>query len=158
MSSLNKAMIIGRLGAAPDVRYTQSDTAVANMSVATSEKYKNKQGEQVEETEWHRVVVWDKTAENCEKYLGKGSQVYVEGTIKTRKWEDKAGETRYTTEIVGRKVQFLDSKSDGKGGVPHPADQGNQGKKAEPQGQKPMDSNVDLNQSNFDDLDDDLPF
>lgn len=152
MSGINKAIIVGRLGAAPDVRYTQSNVAVANMSIATSRKFKNNNGEQTEETEWHRVVVWDKQAENCEKYLSKGSQVYVEGRLQTRSWEDKDGIERYTTEIVAYTVQFLDSKKDSGGGVPHPADD-NGGAKPD----KKVDSNVDLNED-FDDIDDDLPF
>ncbi|HLR31351.1 MAG TPA: single-stranded DNA-binding protein, partial [Fodinibius sp.] len=94
MSSLNKAMIIGRLGRDPEVRYTQSNTAVATLSIATSERYKDKQGELQENTEWHRVVAWDRLAEICQQYLSKGDQVYIEGPIQTRQWEDKEGQTR----------------------------------------------------------------
>src|SRR5699024_10047296 len=146
MSSLNKAMIIGRLGQDPDVRYTQSNTAVANMSIATSERYKDKQGEWKERTEWHRVVAWGRTAEICQEYLKKGSQVYIEGPIQTNKWEDKDRNTRYTTEIKALTMTMLDSK--GSGG-------GNQ--QQSPSSSQPVSSNVDLNE-NFDDIDDDLPF
>ena len=147
MSSLNKAMIIGRLGQDPDVRYTQSNTAVANMSIATSERYKDNMGEWKENTEWHRVVAWGRTAEICQEYLKKGSQVYIEGPIQTRKWEDKDGQTRYTTEIKALKMTMLDSKGSNGGEVPS----------QKPDDSKPVSSNVDLNKD-FDDIDDDLPF
>lgn len=147
MSSLNKAMIIGRLGQDPEVRYTQSNTAVANMSIATSERYKDSQGEWKENTEWHRVVAWGRLAEICQEYLKKGSQVYVEGPIQTRQWEDKEGQTRYTTEIKALTLTMLDSKgSGGSGDVPK-----------QPKGSQPVSSSVDLNED-LDDIDDDLPF
>lgn len=148
MSSLNKAMLIGRLGQDPDIRYTQNNTAVANLSLATSQRYKDKQGEWKETTEWHRVVAWDKLAEIAEEYLGKGSQIYVEGPIQTRKWEDKQGNDRYTTEIKALTITMLDSKGDSSGGSNNGSGGG---------GSKNLSSNVDLNE-NFDDLDDDLPF
>ena len=148
MSSLNKAMIIGRLGRDPEVRYTQSNTAVATLSIATSERYKDKQGELQENTEWHRVVAWDRLAEICQQYLSKGDQVYIEGPIQTRQWEDKEGQTRYTTEIKAREMTMLGGKNSGGGG-------GNGPSKA--QESKPASSSVDLN-DNFDDMDDDLPF
>lgn len=148
MSSLNKAMIIGRLGQDPDVRYTQSNTAVANMSIATSERYKDKSGEWKETTEWHRVVAWGRTAEICQEYLKKGSQVYVEGPIQTRQWEDKEGQTRYTTEIKALTLTMLDSKKDNAAPAP-----------SQPQGKasEPVSSSTDLDEK-FDDFDDDLPF
>jgi single-strand DNA-binding protein len=113
MGSLNKAMIIGRLGADPEVRYTQSNTAVATMNIATTEKYRDSNGEMQESTEWHRVVAWNKLAEICQKYVKKGSQIYVEGPIQTRQWEDKEGQKRYTTEIKVLTLQLLDSRQDG---------------------------------------------
>jgi single-strand DNA-binding protein len=152
MSTLNKAMIIGRLGQEPDVRYTQSNTAVANLSIATSERYKDKGGEWKEQTEWHRVVAWGRLAEICQEYLKKGSQVYIEGPIQTKEWEDKEGQTRYTTEIKALTMTMLDSKGEGGGGgqqPPHSADQS--------PGSQPVSSEVDLNED-FDDIDDDLPF
>jgi single-strand DNA-binding protein len=113
MGSLNKAMIIGRLGADPEVRYTQSNTAVANMSVATSEKYKDRNGEMQESTEWHRVVAWGRLAEICQQYLTRGSLVYFEGPIQTRSWEDKDGNKQYSTEIKAMVMQMLDSRGEG---------------------------------------------
>lgn len=146
-------MIIGRLGDDPEVRYTQSNTAVANMSVATSEKYKDKNGDWQENTEWHRVVLWGRTAEVAQEYLKKGDLVYIEGPIQTRKWEDKNGVERYSTEIKGLSMTMLGGKNDSGGGSgrpPHPADQGGGGS-------KPANSSVDLNED-LDDIDDDLPF
>ena len=118
MSSLNKAMIIGRLGADPEVRITQNNTTVANMSVATTERYKDKSGERQESTEWHRVVVWGKLAEICQKYLTKGSMVYFEGKIQTRQWENKEGQKQYTTEINAQEMRMLDSRGEGNQGQP----------------------------------------
>ncbi|MDX1585769.1 MAG: single-stranded DNA-binding protein [Balneolaceae bacterium] len=148
MSSLNKAMIIGRLGQDPDVRYTQSNTAVANLSIATSERFKDSSGEWQERTEWHRVVAWGRLAEICQEYLKKGSQVYIEGPIQTRQWEDKDGQTRYTTEIKALTMTMLDSKGSGGEGRPAPE---------KPADKQPVGSNVDLSED-FDDIDDDLPF
>ena len=104
--ALNKAMIIGNLGDDPELRYTQSGTPVANMSIATNRRWTNDAGERQEKTEWHRVVVFGRQAETCEEYLSKGRQVFVEGRIQTRKWEDRDGNSRYTTEIVAQNVQF----------------------------------------------------
>ncbi len=112
MGSLNKAMIIGRLGTDPEVRYTQNNTAVANLSVATSDRYKDSNGEWKETTEWHRVVAWGRLAEICQQYLKKGSQVYFEGPIQTRSWEDKDGQKQYSTEIKALGMQMLDSRLD----------------------------------------------
>lgn len=103
---MNKVIIVGNLGQDPELRYTQSGTAVANINVATNERRKTGD-EWKEHTEWHRVVVWGKTAENCEKYLAKGSKIAVEGRIQTNEWEDKEGATRRTTEIVANNVEFL---------------------------------------------------
>lgn len=101
MSSLNKAMLIGRLGRDPEIRHTQDGKAIANFTLATSEQWKNKDGEKQERTEWHTIVVFNEgLAKLAEKYLAKGSQVYVEGMIRTRKWTDKDGNDRYSTEIV----------------------------------------------------------
>jgi single-strand DNA-binding protein len=118
MSSLNKACIIGNLGKDPEVRTTQGGTKVANISVATSERWRDKNsGEQKERTEWHRVTLWGKLAEIAEKYLHKGSKVYLEGKIQTRKWQDQSGADRYSTEIIlqgfDAKLVMLDGKQDG---------------------------------------------
>jgi single-strand DNA-binding protein len=105
--SVNKAILVGRLGQNPEVRYTPSGAAVGNFSVATNEAWTDKQGQKQERTEWHRVVVWGKLAELCSQYLTKGRQVYVEGRLQTRQWQDKDGQTKYTTEIQAQTVQFL---------------------------------------------------
>lgn len=114
MSDLNKAMIIGRLGSDPEVRYMPSGAAVANIRVATGEKWKDKQtGEPKEKTEWHRVSAFGRLAEIIGEHLTKGSQVYIEGRLQTRKWQDKDGSDRYSTEIVADRMQMLGGKGNG---------------------------------------------
>ena len=114
MASLNKVMILGHLGADPEVRYTQSNQPIANLRIATTESWNDRQsGERKEQTEWHRVVVFGRQAENCSKYLAKGRQVLVEGSIQTREWQDRDGNRRWTTEIKARNVQFLGGRGDG---------------------------------------------
>ena len=120
---MNKVIIIGRLGRDPELKYTPSGQPVCNISVASDESYKDKDGKKVELTEWHRVQLWRHQAEFAGKYLSKGRLVLVEGKLQTRKWEDKDGVTRYITEIIARSIQALDSKRDGGGGVPDPSDQ-----------------------------------
>ncbi|MBI4042039.1 MAG: single-stranded DNA-binding protein [Deltaproteobacteria bacterium] len=116
MASVNKVIIVGNLGADPEVRYTNTGSAVANFNVATTENWTDKTtGQRQEKTEWHRVVAWGKLAQVCGEYLRKGRQVYVEGRLQTRSWEDKEGAKRYTTEVVANTVQFLGSAPD-KGG------------------------------------------
>lgn len=110
--SLNKTMIIGNLGADPEVRTTPGGTRVATLSVATSRSWTGKTGDQQERTEWHRVVAWDRLAEICERYLKKGDRVYVEGRIEYRQWEGKDGQTRYTTEIRAREMIMLGGRGD----------------------------------------------
>lgn len=146
MSSLNKAMLIGRLGQDPEVRYTQSNTAVANFSLATNERFKDRNGEFQERTEWHRIVAWGRTAEICQEYLKKGSLVYIEGPIQTREWEDKDGQKKYTTEVKALIMQMLDSRGDQAGGGGAPSKPG-----------KSKSTSVEIDES-FDDMDDDLPF
>lgn len=109
---LNKAMIIGRLGRDPELKYTQSGMPVTSLTIATDESYMDRDGNRVDRTEWHRVSVFQKAAENCAQYLSKGSLVYVEGRIQTRKWQDQQGQDRYSTDIVANTVRFLDRKSD----------------------------------------------
>lgn len=109
--SLNKVMLIGRLGSDPDLRYTQGGQAVANFNIATNERWTDKGGKTQDRTEWHRIVVWGRQAENCEKYLSKGRNVYIEGRLQTREWETKEGGKRKTTEVVAQNVQFLDGGS-----------------------------------------------
>ena len=120
MAGINKVIIVGRLGQDPEIRYMQDGTAVTNFSVATSESWNDKQtGEKREKTEWHRIVVWRRLGEICGQYLSKGRQVYVEGKLQTRSWEQD-GVKRYTTEIVANTVEFLGNRED-TGGRPAPA-------------------------------------
>lgn len=141
---VNKVIIIGNLGQDPEVRYTNDGTAIANISVATSESWKDKNtGEKVEKTEWHRIVFFKRLAEIVGEYLKKGSKVYVEGQLKTRKWQDKNGADRWTTEVVAKEMQMLDGQSSQ--GVPQP--QAGQGQ-TPPQQPAPQ----------ADDFDDDIPF
>jgi len=105
--SVNKVILVGRLGQNPEVRYTPSGAAVANFSVATNESWTDKSGQKQERTEWHKVVVWGKLAELCNQFLAKGRQVYLEGRLQTRQWQDKDGQTKFTTEIQAQAVQFL---------------------------------------------------
>lgn len=145
MSSLNKVMLIGRIGQDPEIKTTQSNTSVATISIATSSRFQDAAGEWQETTEWHRVVAWGKKAEVFRDYTKKGSLVYVEGPLQTRSWE-KDGVTRYTTEIKALQIVLLDSKGDGNNagsGASKPA--------------KSSGPNVEIS-SNFDDMDDDLPF
>jgi single-strand DNA-binding protein len=107
---VNKAILVGRLGADPEVRYTPDGTMITNFRMATDEQWKDKNGEKVQKTEWHRIVTYRKLAEICGKYLHKGSLVYVEGRIQTRAWDDKEGVKRYTTEISASDMRMLDSK------------------------------------------------
>lgn len=132
-NDLNQCQFIGRLGQDPETRYTQSGDAVTNFSLAVGESWK-KDGEKKESTEWVRVVTWRKLAEICNEYLRKGSQVYISGKLKTRKWQDKDGNDRYSTEIVADRMQMLGSKGEGN-------------QRQAPQGPPPMD-----------DFDDDIPF
>lgn len=150
MGNLNKAMLIGRLGADPEVRYTQSNTAVATMSLATSERYKDANGELQESTEWHRVVAWGRLAEIVQQYAKKGGQLYVEGPIQTRSWEDRDGQKRYTTEIKAMTIQLLDSRGDGQGN--NGPGSGSSGKPAA------ASSGGDVDFGGGADLDEDLPF
>lgn len=117
MASVNKVILIGRLGKDPELRTTQGGSSVCNMTLATDESYTDRDGNKHEQTEWHRVTAFNKQADNCAQYLHKGSMIYVEGKLSTRKWQDQGGQDRYTTEIKADRVQFLDSKpSNGNGG------------------------------------------
>ncbi len=112
---LNKVMLIGRLGRDPELRYAASGTPMANLRIATDESYTDRDGNKVERTEWHTVVVFQRQAENCANYLGKGSLVFVEGSLQTRKWQDQQGQDRYTTEVKAQRVQFLDRRGAAQG-------------------------------------------
>jgi len=129
---INKVILIGNLGADPEVRYTAGNNAVCNFNLATSESWKDKQtGEPQEKTEWHRVVLFNRLGEIAGEYLKKGSKVYIEGRIQTRKWQGQDGQDRYTTEIVANEMQMLDSRSDSRsGGGSAPMDDGGYGGQA----------------------------
>ena len=158
MASLNKVMIIGSLGKDPEVRYTNGGTAVASFSVATTEKFKGKDGEWEEKTEWHNITLWARLAEIAGEYLAKGKSVYIEGRLQTRKWQDKEGKDRYTTEIVGEKMQLLSSKGEGAGagGGSKPQGQGQQNRPSGNQGQSQNQGGG--NQGAGFDHDDQIPF
>jgi single-strand DNA-binding protein len=116
MSSVNKVILVGRLGKDPEVRYTNDNVPVANFSIATSEYYKDRNGERQESTEWHNIVAWRQLAEISEKYLRKGKLIYVEGKLRTRSWDDKEGNKRYATEIVADNITMLGKREDEEGG------------------------------------------
>lgn len=153
MSSYQKVIICGNIGRDPEIKYTQNGTAVCSLSVATSRSWKDKNsGERQEETEWHRVVAYDRLAEILGEYTKKGSKVLIDGRLKTRKWEDKDGIERYTTEIVAESMQMLDPKSDGER-TERPRSQGQQRS-----GQQRTQGGQGKSQGGFDDMDDDIPF
>jgi len=113
---INKVILIGNVGADPELRYTPSGAAVTNFNVATNESWTDKSGERQDQTEWHRIVAWSRLAEICNQYLRKGSKVYIEGRLQTRNWEGQDGQKRYTTEVIAREMQMLDSRGETSGG------------------------------------------
>jgi len=113
MGSVNKVILVGNLGADPELKYTPSNRPVCNLSIATNEVWKDKSGQKQEKVEWHRVNVWGDQAEHCSKYLAKGRTVYIEGRLQTRKWQDKEGKDRYSTEVVADRVVFLGGQGPG---------------------------------------------
>lgn len=158
---VNKVILVGNLGNDPDIRYTAGGAAVANISVATAESWKDKNsGEQQERTEWHRIVFFGRLAEIVGEYLRKGSQVYVEGRLQTRKWQDKEGHDRYTTEIVANEMQMLGSKSGGSANYESaPQSQPNQNQNYAPaESQAAPASSPAPAAAAADDFDDDIPF
>ena len=157
MASVNKVILIGNLGRDPEVRYMTSGAAVCNFSIATSRRWKDKQGELQEETEWHNIVCYERTAENAEKYLSKGSPVYIEGRLKTRKWEDKEGVTKYTTEIICEQMQFLGKREDGEDERPSRSASQRQPERGRAPAPAPRPAAKKSN-TGFDDMDDDIPF
>lgn len=147
---INKVILVGNLGRDPEIKYTASGGAIANLTIATSDTWNDKQtGEKVEKTEWHRVVAFQRLAEIMGEYLKKGSQVYIEGRLQTRKWQDQNGQDRYTTEIVANDMQMLGSRADSAG----PAQQGGGFRKPANTQQEPAQSGYD---NDF--ADDDIPF
>ena len=159
MASVNKVIIVGNLGRDPEVRYTPNGSAVCNVSVATTRSWKNKEsGDKSEETEWHRVVFYDKLAEIAGEYLKKGRSVYVEGRLKTRKWQDKDGVEKYTTEIVATDMQMLGSREGMGGGAA--SEEGGGYERAAPAA-RPAAAAANrpaAKSSGFSDLDDDIPY
>ena len=163
MASINKVILIGNLGRDPEVRYTANGAAICNVTIATSRNWKDKNsGEKMEETEWHRVVFYDRLAEIAGEYLKKGRSVYVEGRLKTRKWQDKDGVEKYTTEIIADNMQLLGGRDGGGAG----ADEGGGGyaprersaPPARPAAPRPAPAPAPKSSTGFDDMDDDIPF
>ena len=153
MASVNKVILVGNLGKDPESRYLPDGGAVCSFSVATTDKWKDKGGEQQERTEWHRISTFSKLAEICGEYLKKGSQVYIEGRLQTRKWQDKEGKDRYTTEIVADRMQMLGSRAGGSESMAplEPKTAAADGGDAKPAAKKG-------GGASFDDMDDDIPF
>ncbi|MFM2067283.1 MAG: hypothetical protein RLZZ584_2192 [Pseudomonadota bacterium] len=182
MASVNKVIIIGNLGRDPEVRYTPNGAAICNVSIATTRNWKSKDsGERQEETEWHRVVFYDRLAEIAGEYLKKGRPVYVEGRLKTRKWQDKEGKDNYTTEIIADQMQLLGGREGGGGGHEGGGEEGGgyggggggrasygggRDNRAEPEArapqrpapQRPAPAPAPKSATGFDDMDDDIPF
>lgn len=153
MASVNKAIIVGNLGRDPEVRYSSSGSAVCNLRIATTRNWKDKaSGERKEETEWHSVVLYDKQAEVAGEYLKKGRAVYIEGRLKTSKWQDKDGQDRYTTEIVAESMQLLGGREDGGEQPQRQAPKTHGQMRQEARGQAPK------TDTGFDDMEDDIPF
>ena len=166
---LNKVMIIGNLGAEPEVRFTAGGSAMANLNLATSETWRDKQtGEQQEKTEWHRVVIFGKLAEIVQQYVHKGSKIYIEGRLQTRKWQDNNGQDRYTTEVVANEMQMLDGRSGGgaanfEQATPQQGQGQGQGQgqpQSQPQQQQAPQQQAPAQSAppQIDDFDDDIPF
>ena len=158
MASVNKVILIGNLGRDPEVRYAPSGSAICNVTLATTRSWKNKDsGERQEETEWHRVVFYDRMAEIAGEYLKKGKQVYVEGRLKTRKWTDKDGVEKYTTEVIANEMTMLGSR-EGMGSGP--ADEGSErpARSAPPARAPSPKPQPKASSTGFDDMDDDIPF
>ena len=158
---VNKVILIGNLGGDPEVRYTPNGSAVCNLSLATSESWKDRQtGQPVERTEWHRIVIFGKLAEVAGQFLHKGSKVYIEGKLQTRKWQDQQGQDRYTTEVVvdiNGQLQMLDSRQDGMSGGGYQQQQPQQQQQQQQQ-QAPQSQPQAAPAGGFDDFDDDIPF
>ena len=148
--TVNKVILIGNLGRDPEIRTTASGTSVGNLRIATSERRRDRDGNWNDHTEWHTVVCFGKTAENAGRFLKKGRQVFIEGRLQTRKWQDQSGADRYTTEIVANEMQMLDSRSSGQGGQPQQRPQSQQ--KPQQSQQKPQQAAVGF------DAEDDIPF
>jgi len=159
MASVNKVILVGNLGKDPEVRYMPSGSAICNITVATSRQWKDKtSGERQEETEWHRVALFDRLAEIAGEYLKKGRPVYIEGRLKTRKYTDKDGVERYTTEIIAAEMQLLGSREGGGGGGGGDEAGGAPAPRSAPAPRAPASKPVAKSSTGFDDMDDDIPF
>ena len=159
MASVNKVILIGNLGKDPEVRYAPSGSAIANVTLATTRSWKDKtSGEKVEETEWHRIVFYDRLAEIAGEYLKKGKSVYIEGRLKTRKWTDKEGVDKYTTEIMADRMEMLGSR-EGMGGADEGGGGGGGGySRPAARPSAPAAKPAAKSSTGFDDMDDDIPF
>jgi single-strand DNA-binding protein len=164
MASINKVILIGNLGRDPEVRYTANGAAICNITIATTRNWKDKNsGDKVEETEWHRVVFYDRLAEIAGEYLKKGRSIYVEGRLKTRKWTDKDGVEKYTTEIIAEEMKMLGGREgggggdEGGGGYSRGAQGGGGGERSAPAA-RPAAKPAAKSSTGFDDMDDDIPF
>jgi single-strand DNA-binding protein len=159
MASVNKVILIGNLGRDPEVRYTPNGNAICNVTLATSRNWKDKtSGEKMEETEWHRVVFYDRLAEIAGEYLKKGRPVYVEGRLKTRKWQDKEGVDKYTTEIIASEMQLLGSREGMGGGDEGGASRERGEERSAPASRPAASKPAAKSASGFEDMDDDIPF
>ena len=158
MASVNKVILIGNLGRDPETRYMPEGGAITNISIATTEKWKDKNGEMQEKTEWHRVAFFGKLAEIAGEYLKKGSQVYVEGRLQTRKWQDKDGQDKYMTEVVANVMQMLGSRQGMGGGGAEQRDPPAERAPAGAGGGKPQGKPAAKPGGKFDDFEDDIPF
>jgi single-strand DNA-binding protein len=156
MASVNKVILVGNLGRDPEMRYLPSGDAVANLALATTDKFKDKSGEMKEATEWHRISFFGRQAEICGQYLKKGSQIYVEGSLRTRKYTDKDGVEKYTTEIRGDRMQMLGSRSGG--GMADMDDGGYAPQAASKPAARPSAPAARPASGGFDDMEDDIPF
>jgi single-strand DNA-binding protein len=150
MASINKVILIGSLGRDPETRYMPNGEAATNFSMATSENWKDKQGQKQERTEWHNIVMYRKLAEIAGEYLKKGAPVYIEGKLQTRKWQDKEGNDRYTTEIIADQMQMLGGKTSANNDIPEDRPERNQA--------NPTYEKSEQAKSGFDDFEDDIPF
>ena len=163
MASVNKVILVGNLGRDPEVRYMPNGDAVANYSIATTETWKDKQGNRQEKTEWHNIVMYRRLAEIAGEYLKKGSSVYIEGRLQTRKWQDKQGNDRYTTEIIADQLQMLGGRNSNAAGQTPGQDHG-AASPSQPGGASTDDTPPPPRRQdpapggNFDDMDDDIPF
>ncbi|MFA6015690.1 MAG: single-stranded DNA-binding protein [Gallionellaceae bacterium] len=155
--SVNKVILVGRLGKDPETRYMTNGEAVANATLATSENWKDKSGEKQEKTEWHNLVFYRRLAEIAGEYLKKGSQIYVEGRIQSRKYQTKEGQDRYITEIIVNEMQMLGGKSGGSGSFEVVEDQSSAPSRSAPAA-RPAAASAPAAKSNFDNFDDDIPF